>query len=53
MSALETALRAEAVGLLAEGRVQVVIGHEPGTGGRRRPLFARTAVEADRLVLAA
>jgi ferredoxin len=43
-------LRAKARLLLESGAVSVVIGYGPGTGGRRRPLFARTGTEADALV---
>jgi formate dehydrogenase subunit beta len=43
-------LRAKARQLLETGAVAVVIGHAPGSGGRRRPLFARTTAEAETLV---
>jgi formate dehydrogenase subunit beta len=43
-------LRAKARQLLESGTVKVVIGHGPGSAGRRRPLFARTAAEAETLV---
>jgi ferredoxin len=43
-------LRVRARQLLETGAVQVVIGHGLGSGGRRRPLFARTPAEADTLV---
>lgn len=44
------ALRATATRLLETGAVAVVIGHEAGSLGRRRPLFARTAADVERLV---
>lgn len=44
------ALRARAAQLLGSQAVAVVVGHEPGTLGRRRPCLARTAAEAARLV---
>lgn len=50
MSEATRSLRATAARLLESGRVAVVVGHEPGTLGRRRAFFARTAVEASRLV---
>jgi ferredoxin len=43
-------LRAKARQLLETGAVKVVIGHAPGSGDRKRPLFARTAGEAEALV---
>ena len=43
-------LRSLAAELLASGEAALVLGHEPGTAGRRRPLFARTADQAARLV---
>jgi formate dehydrogenase subunit beta len=43
-------LRAKARQLLESGAVKVVIGHAPGSGDKRRPLFARTAAEAETLV---
>jgi formate dehydrogenase subunit beta len=43
-------LRAKARQLLETGAVKVVIGHAPGTGDRKRPLFARTAAEVETLV---
>ncbi len=43
-------LRSMARQLLENGLVKVVIGYAPGTGERRRPLFARTAAEAETLV---
>jgi ferredoxin len=46
----QSALRSLAAELLASGEVKVVIGHEPGTRGRRRPLLARTPAAAARLV---
>lgn len=49
-SAIVPALRARAAQLLESCAVAVVIGHENGTLGRRRPLLARTAAEAGRLV---
>jgi ferredoxin len=36
--------------LLEDGTVKVVLGFEPGTQGKRRPAFARTAEAAGRLV---
>ena len=50
MSGATEAVRAAAARLLESGAVAVVIGHEPGTLGRRRPFFARTAADASRLV---
>ena len=43
-------LRAKARQLLETGAVKVVIGHAPGSGDRKRPLFARTAADAETLV---
>lgn len=45
------ALRAKAKELLSTNAVQVVVGYAEGTIGRRRATFARTADEADRLVM--
>jgi ferredoxin len=50
VSGATEALRAAAARLLESGVVAVVIGHEPGSLGRRRPFFARTAADAARLV---
>jgi ferredoxin len=36
--------------LLEDGAVKAVLGYEPGTGGARRPAFARDAEAAGRLV---
>ena len=44
------ALQKKAEELLAQGAVKAVLGYEPGTSGRRRPLVARTAEQARRLV---
>ena len=44
------ALRNKACDLLAQDQVQVVIGYETGTGGARRPSFARSEADAARLV---
>jgi len=44
--------RSEAASLLSSGEVKLVIGFGPGTtADRRRALFARTAEEAEKLVL--
>jgi ferredoxin len=43
-------LREKAKQLLESGAVKAVLGFEAGTHGRRRPLFARTAERAARLV---
>jgi ferredoxin len=43
-------LRAKARQLLETGAVKVVIGHALGSGDKKRPLFARTAAEAETLV---
>ena len=43
-------LRNKAQDLLAQGQAQIVIGYEAGTGGIRRPSFARTAADTARLV---
>ncbi len=43
-------LKAKARQLLDAGTVAVVIGHAGGTAERRRPLFARSAADAERLV---
>ncbi len=43
-------LRDKARQLLEAGEVKVVIGYGQGSGGRRRPLFARSAAEAEALV---
>jgi ferredoxin len=50
VSGAADALRATAARLLESGTVAVVLGHEPGTRGRRRPFFARTPADAARLV---
>jgi ferredoxin len=50
MSDALQALRTTAAEMLASGEVGVVIGYEPGTNGKRRPLFARGAADAARLV---
>ena len=44
-------LQRKAKELLAGGEVQVVLGYAAGTAGARRPHFARSAAQADRLVL--
>ncbi len=44
------ALRNKAKDLLAAGVVQVVLGYEAGTGGVRRPCFARQPEDTARLV---
>ena len=44
------ALRNKACDLLAQDQVQVVIGYETGTGGARRPSFARSEADAARLM---
>jgi ferredoxin len=43
-------LREKAKQLLESGDVKAVLGFEPGTGGVRRPAFARTAAQAEKLV---
>ncbi|MFO1425325.1 MAG: 4Fe-4S dicluster domain-containing protein [Candidatus Competibacteraceae bacterium] len=43
-------LRDKARDLLARNQVQIIIGYEAGTGGGRRPSFARTAADVARLV---
>jgi formate dehydrogenase subunit beta len=50
MSGSVQELRTTAARLLDSGSVQVVIGYGPGTLGRRRALFARTAAAAAALV---
>jgi coenzyme F420-reducing hydrogenase delta subunit/ferredoxin len=50
LTALTAQLRQLATGLLAEGRVDQVLGWESGSV-RVRPLFARTAEQAQRLVV--
>jgi formate dehydrogenase (coenzyme F420) beta subunit len=44
-------LKEKAKQLLEAGEVKVVIGFTAGTFGRRRPFYARTPAEADRLVM--
>ena len=46
----EIQLRERARALLAEGKVKLVLGYGERAGGGVRPLFARGAEEADRLV---
>jgi ferredoxin len=43
-------LREKAKQLLESGDVKAVLGFEPGTGGVRRPAFARSAAQAEKLV---
>lgn len=45
------ALRQRARELLEAGNVRVIIGFAPGSNGRRRPLFARSAEQLDQLIL--
>jgi ferredoxin len=45
------ALRTKARELLGSGQVRAVLGFGAGTGGTRRPFFARTPEQVDRLVL--
>ena len=48
---IEAALKTEIAGLISGGSVELVVGYGPGFGDRGvRPLFIRTAEEADRLV---
>jgi formate dehydrogenase (coenzyme F420) beta subunit len=51
MSGENDTVRAQARELLAEKRVEYVLGYEAGSDGKNaRPLFARTPEEADRLI---
>jgi formate dehydrogenase (coenzyme F420) beta subunit len=51
MSESLEAMRAQARQLLAEGRVEFVVGYEAGSDGvNARPFFARTPEETDRII---
>ena len=51
MSEIETKLRNVVKGLLADGKVEIVVGYEKGSLPlRSRPCFVRSADEADKLV---